>query len=235
MSDRFINSGTEVRLLDQYRESVRLKALLNSLIDGPSVTIQSALQQLKGRLDIDSMVGAQLDGIGSIIGRPRPFVLDFAEAGDAFEFKDIPNPSDPTRSFGSLTVPDSGGKFAALTGNILMADGDYRILLRAAIFSNTTAATVPDIEVYGTAVLGFPVTVVNTLNQISIQISGRLSPVQRTIIRETLVAAAGIGIDSISFGTSPDSFTFDGPSGTGFGSLTDPQVGSGFARLLSTV
>lgn len=232
MIERFDTSGTDARILNQYVASPQLKSLLKGLIDGPSQNIRDVLSQLRGRLDIDAMDGAQLDGIGSIIGRPRPFVLDFAEAGDAFEFTDQMGVSVPEKAFGSLPFPNFGGKFASITANVPMGDTDYRVLLRATIFSNTTAATVQDIERFGSAVLGVLVTVVNTHTQISVQIDGRVSPVQRKIIRATLEAAAGIGIDSFSFGTSPDSFTFDGPSGTGFGSLTDPQVGSGFTRLL---
>lgn len=233
MADRFDQSGTNVRLLDQYRESEKLKALLTALIDGPAQNIRDVMESLRGRLDIDTMSGVQLDRIGDIIGRPRPFVLDFAEAGDALEFTDVGGAQGTAKGFSSLQSPDQGGRFVTGVTNAPMDDFDYRFLLKAQIFANTTAATVEDIELYGTTVLQIPVTVVNSHTQISVQIAGRLSPVQQGIIRDTLQAAAGIGIDSISFGTSVDSFTFDGPSGTGFGSLAQPETGSGFTRLLS--
>ena len=228
-----------------------LVALLKVLIDTPYTNLSAAFGQLRGRLDIDTMDGVQLDGIGQILGQPRPQVLDFAEAGTAFEFSEDglsgsawddagvwddagtwSDGSDPNKAFSSLDAPDQGGRFAGLTTNQLMGDVDYRVLLRARILANTTAATIPDLEAYGTAVLGVPVRVVNGLGQISITVTGRLSPVIRGVFQETMQAAAGVGIISFTYGVSPDSFTFDGPGGTGFGATNQPKSGSGFARLL---
>lgn len=137
------------------------------------------------------------------------------------------------KGFASLQSPDQGGQFVSDVTNTPMGDSDYRLLLKAQIFSNTTAATVGDIELYGSTILGVPVEVVNSLYAITVQIPGRLSPVQKGIIRDTLEAAAGIAIDSVTFGSKTDSFRFDGPDGTGFGSLAESQDGSGFVRLLS--
>lgn len=232
-TSRFDQSGTDVRLLDQYRESTNLKALLKALVDAPSHNIRDVLESLRGRLDIDAMSGVQLDLIGDIIGRPRPFVLDFAESGDAFEFTDVTSGSTAAKGFSSLNSSDQGGGFVTDVTNAGMSDLDYRFLLKAQIFANTTAATVEDIERYGATILGTPVRVVNSHTSIGVQVAGRLTPVQKGIIRDTLQAAAGIAIESITFGVSSDSFTFDGPSGSGFGSLVEPEVGSGFARLLS--
>lgn len=260
--DRFDISGTDARLIDQYAESSDLKALLHSLIDGPSRDLRDVFTALKKRLDIDEMRGANLDRIGDIIGRPRPLALDFAEDGTAFEFSGLTGtsgapltfdsdplefngdpivvmavtvgPSDPVKAFSSLGNPDQGGRFVGLTTNAFMGDQDYRVLLKAQIYANTTAATVEDIERYGETILGTPVTVVNTNIAISVQIAGRVSPVLRGVVKDTLEAAAGVRIDSISFGAAAaaDAFTFDGPSGTGFGAIGQPEVGSGFVRLL---
>lgn len=233
MADRFEQSGTEVRLLDQYRESMNLKALLRSLVDYPGQNVRDVFDSLRGRLDIDAMAGVQLDRIGDIIGRPRPLVLDFSESGDAFEFTDTVSGSLAAKGFSSLDIPDQGGRFVSNVTNATLGDRDYRFLLKAQIFANTTAATVEDIEQYGSTVLNIPIRVVNSNYAISVQIVGKLTPVKKRIIHDTLEAAAGIAIDSITFGGTVDSFTFDGPVGTGFGSLAAPQVGDGFTRLLS--
>ena len=250
---RALQVGTDSRLLDQYKGSPKLVALLKALIDTPYQELSAALGQLRGRLDIDTMSGLQLDGIGQILGQPRPQVLDFAEAGQAFEFIEDGmagtvwddtgtwddagtwvDGSDPNKAFSSLDAPDQGGRFAGLATNQLMGDADYRVLLRARILANTTAATIPDLEAYGTAVLGVPVRVVNGLGQISITVTGRLSPVIRGVFQETIQAAAGVGIIDFVYGVAADAFTFDGPGGTGFGATDQPKSGSGFARLLQS-
>lgn len=257
--DRLDILGVENRLLDQYRDSDDLRSLLTALIDGPRASVQDALIALRSRLDIDAMTGVQLDGIGSIIGRPRPFVLDFAEAGTAFEFTQTDGVawimgagvwddsllwddsatwrddslSVPEKGFSSLQAPDSGGRFASLGTNTPMSDADYRVLLKATILRNTTAATVPDLEAYGEALIGAPVRVVNSLYEITIEIAGRLSPVLRGVVQDSMQAAAGIRIAAFTYGVAADAFRFDS-NGTGFGQIGTAQTGSGFARLLQS-
>jgi hypothetical protein len=102
--ERFDIAGVDRRVLEQYRASPRLLALLRALIDGPSAEVRAALVQLLGRLDIDAMEGVQLDLIGRIVGRPRPDVFDPILVQDSgfFEFRDTSDPNDPDFGFDSL-------------------------------------------------------------------------------------------------------------------------------------
>jgi hypothetical protein len=102
--ERFDIAGVDGRVLEQYKASPRLLALLRALIDGPSAEVRAALVQLLGRLDIDAMEGVQLDLIGRIVGRPRPDVFDPILVQDSgfFEFRDTSDPNDPDLGFDSL-------------------------------------------------------------------------------------------------------------------------------------
>ncbi|MBT8410692.1 MAG: hypothetical protein KJP02_02700, partial [Octadecabacter sp.] len=58
--------------------------------------------------------------------------------------------------------------------------------------------------------------------------------VVRGIIQDTLQAAAGVRIDSFTYGARADAFQFDGGTGTGFGEIGTAQTGGGFTRLLQS-
>lgn len=75
MSERWGITGTDNRLLDQYRESENIKALFRSILDNPTSAIRAAMESLYARLSIQQSEGAQLDGIGDIVGAPRPLAL----------------------------------------------------------------------------------------------------------------------------------------------------------------
>jgi len=91
-------------VLEQYKASPRLLALLEALVDGPAGDVKAALIQLLGRLDIDAMEGVQLDLIGRIVGRSRPDVFDPILVQDTgfFEFRAIADANDPDLGFDAL-------------------------------------------------------------------------------------------------------------------------------------
>jgi len=101
MSERWDITGVDNRILNQYRDSPNLLALLRVLIDTPNDELRAAFESLLTRLDIDASVGIQLDLIGTIVGRPRPTVLDPLLVQDEgfFEFRDINDPNDPDLGF----------------------------------------------------------------------------------------------------------------------------------------
>lgn len=104
MSERWDITGVNKRILEQYRASPNLLALFKALIDDPHSELRAAFEALLGRLNIDAMEGVQLDGIGAIIGRPRPTVLDpiLVQGEGFFEFRDTLDPNDPDLGFDSL-------------------------------------------------------------------------------------------------------------------------------------
>jgi len=74
-AERWDITGTDQRLLDQYRDSPLLKALIKALVDSPIADLRGAFESLYGRLAIATSEGVQLDKIGTIVGAPRPNAL----------------------------------------------------------------------------------------------------------------------------------------------------------------
>ena len=254
--------------------------MLRVLIDAPNDELRAAFESLLTRLDIDASEGIQLDLIGTIVGRPRPTVLDpiLVQGEGFFEFRDTNDtnapdlgfdsligvgddvftfiedgdPSSTRRGFGS-TTETIGGLMRSLEGIIMpepvqrdfegapfrgieelpaMSDPDYRELLRAAIFANTSGASVPELEFYGQFVLGANVTIVNGFTEIDLEFPRRLTTQERAIIDETLLPAAGIRIRSVKVAFGEGAFGFAGnPANTGFGAIGEDQIGAGFARV----
>ena len=280
MSERWNITGVNNRILEQYRDSPNLLALLRALIDDPNSELRAAFEALPTRLDIDASQGIQLDLIGAIIGRPRPTVLDpiLVQGEGFFEFRDTLDPNDPDLGFDSLvgvgddtftfiedgdpsstrrgfgaTTEEIGGLFKSLEGIVMpepvsrnfegapfrgleelpaMEDPDYRELLKAVIFLNTSGASVPELEFYGRFVLGVTVTVVNGFTEIDLEFAKRLTIQERAIIDATLLPAAGIRVRTVKVAFGEGAFGFGGnPANTGFGAIGEDQIGAGFARV----
>lgn len=185
----FAQAGTQRRLMNQYQDSPRLSALLESLIDEPSAEIRAAFESLYTRLSIDESRGVQLDRIGYIVGQARPGSL----TASPFEFIDA-DPNDPDKGFGSTGAPGSGGAFAGVNQTFQMTDADYRILLRAAIYRNSAGATIPDLERYAQLVVDADVVIVPSVGRIDVGFTRTLSTQERQIIEETMRPAAGIAL-----------------------------------------
>ncbi|BBO74388.1 hypothetical protein DSCW_18050 [Desulfosarcina widdelii] len=64
-------ADAQARLLMQYRHSPNIAALIQALYGQPVQGVEDAVASLTGRLSIDDSEGAQLDGIGRIVGTPR--------------------------------------------------------------------------------------------------------------------------------------------------------------------
>jgi hypothetical protein len=235
--ERFDIAGTDARVLDQYRNSPRVLALLRALIDEPAGELRAAFVQLLGRLNIDAMEGVQLDLIGRIVGRSRPDVFDPILVQDEgfFEFRGLEDASDPDLGFDSL-INDGrrfeGAPFRSVDGVPLMSDPDYRELLKATIFLNNANATVQELETYGSFVLGTTVSVVNGFTVVDLEVAKRLSIQERKILDATLLPAAGIRIGNIRVADGEGAFGFaGGDRTTGFGAVGEEQIGAGFARV----
>ena len=366
MSERWDITGVDQRILDQYRDSPNLLALLRALADVPNDELRAAFESLLTRLDIDASVGIQLDLIGAIIGRSRPTVLDpllvqgegffefreiadlndadrgfdrllgvgddvftfvgFSGVGqdvfrfdglvdvgeDSFEFAGLdefgdPDPGSERKGFGEIgdtagglfreiagiimpepvarfgdgddlrvgfgeigdtiggllssiegfvlpagALPDAsnirrglgaltetiGGLLRSIDGIVVpsdaqrefegapfrgiealpsMTDPDYRELLRATIFLNTSGASVPELEFYGQFVLGVTVTVVNGFTKIDLEFPRRLTIQEQAIIDATFLPAAGIRKRAVKYASGEGAFGFVGNDrNTGF-------------------
>ena len=125
----------ESRLASQFKEAVNLINFIRTLLNG-SDELEIVFDDLINKRAIDTAEGEQLDNIGEIVGQPRVAIL--AEDVLYFGFTGFPN----AQSFGDDGDPGVGGRFRsqveAETGDTLIADPEYRTLLRARIIKNTT-------------------------------------------------------------------------------------------------
>lgn len=91
----FVQLGLE-RQLSQFRYSPNLNALI-SLLLSPYADLQHSLKQMLLERNIDTAIGRQLDGVGDIVGMPRPFTkmngdwyFGFTEQSKAKAFSQAP-------------------------------------------------------------------------------------------------------------------------------------------------
>lgn len=198
-----MSSSTD-RLLWQYRDKPNILALIRSYLTEFD-EISDVLTALQTRLDIDASIGAQLDGIGEIVGQPRPGTV-YIDDDDVFSFD---GPGDG-KGFSGINRPDIGGRFNSVDGLIVgdMPDGEYRVLLRAAIFATAGYSTLEHIAEYCQAVLGDGVRVHEGVGFVSISVPRPISSVEVQLIRQTIPLAAGVRLGYVSYAV--DTVTGDG-------------------------
>lgn len=64
------------RLIQQYKDSANLKSLIEDLFGTQVQEIENIFWDLLSRLDINTMIGTQLDNIGTIVGQARNGQID---------------------------------------------------------------------------------------------------------------------------------------------------------------
>jgi hypothetical protein len=224
------NKGTG-RLAYQFEGSTNLKAFIQAFVEEFNELEISGLQLLNERY-LDTAVGVQLDGIGEIVGLPRPErPIDVA---GAFGFLE----DETALGYGDLNDSSVGGFYwDGITPTVPINDDLYRLLIRAKIIQNQTAMTVDD-----------------TLRLISFMFSGvkvrywqnaYLEPTYEifknlTLFEESLLPDLPvlIGIEKafyviVSDEDAENTFSFDEDStGKGYGDLTDPDVGGFYSRII---
>jgi hypothetical protein len=137
-----MSNYVERRIIQQYKESPDLVALLDSFIDNGQPDVMKALQDMSQRLDIDAMSGINLDLIGEIIGFPRPVSLgdeaEYIEQVFAYS-SDGSVELDTQRGYGF-------GEYAASQEFPPMPDDDYRRFLKVKIIRNNSNKTILDCQ-----------------------------------------------------------------------------------------
>lgn len=216
------------RLAFQFKESHKLKDLISVQLDGFQ-TLDNTFNDLLDNRLLDNAIGQQLDGIGEILGYPRPFLS--VDVQNVFGFF-----SDPT-ALGFTDINDTtlGGNFVEFAATRQLAnDETYRKLLKAKAVINRTSMTVEE-----------------TLDMLSIMFDGtrvrytlptNLEPTY-TIERVLTTAEIGlidvlpklIGIDNITYVTIDtfSQFGFDGdPDALGFTDINNIELGGNFASII---
>lgn len=184
------------RLLDQYSDSPNVINLVD--VFAGVTDLQGAFDAMQLRLSIDDMEGYQLDRIGFIVGRPRPFLTSDNDESFAFEgagglgFNEgvwrsstyIPNSSDPAD------------------------DGTYRRFLRAAILRNYSNGSMPDIVRFIDLALDKRPIILNRVGYIEINFPTQVLSYEVDLLQNNLPLAAGIGIE-INDNVPPETLDLD--------------------------
>lgn len=226
MSD-IISKGL-ARLANQFDGSENLKSFLESFLNEFQELENSGLQLLNERY-LDTAVGAQLDGIGEIVGVDRPY--GSVDTVGAFGFLT----DDTARGFGEINYQELGGNFVKYGENlVLIGDDLYRTVIRAKIIKNQTATVVDDT----TRLISFMFGGIEVRYFLYENLSPKysigkiISPLEIFLLSQIPIL---IGLEDIDFYLCYDevSFSFFGDiSGFGFGDLYDSDVGGGFAKLI---
>lgn len=142
------------RLAYQYRDSTKLKALIDLLV-GEVVLIRDAIVTMESIRRIDTAEGDGLDIIGEILGQPRELwgivALEFFALHDG-----LGGPA--AEGFGDLSDASAGRRFRSVNeaeaANRALGDSEYRKLLHAKVLRNRSQARPEDIIDSIHAVLG---------------------------------------------------------------------------------
>ncbi len=216
------------RLAFQFNNSEKLKDLIETqLIDFQE--LDNTFNDLLNNRSLDTAIGIQLDGIGQILGLPRPLLpIDVVGTFGFF--------SDPTsKSFGDINDPLIGGNFVDFSATRQIANDDtYRKLLKAKAVINRSSMTVEE-----------------TLDMVSLMFDNarvrytlptNLNPVYtiEKVLDATEIGLIGllptlIGIDNVSYiSTSAfDAFGFsDDPDAKGFTDINDLSLGGNLASII---
>jgi Protein of unknown function (DUF2612) len=130
------------RVALQYQASARFRAFLLALLAQPA-DIEAALDGVAAVADIDLAEGVNLDAIGDIVGVSRvvPGVIQVGFFGFADTLAALP--------FGEEGNASTGGRFRdedeSETDTSVLADPEYRLLIRARIVRNHARGTNEDI------------------------------------------------------------------------------------------
>jgi hypothetical protein len=215
------------RIATQYTESQRFLAYVRALLDS-SAELEAVLQKVAEQSDIDIAEGVNLDVIGEIVGVSR--ILPYSIAVRFFGFEGQPGGD----VFGEEGVLGIGSRFRdelePETATSVLADPEYRLLIRAKIVKNHAHGTNEDI-LQGLAYLfNAPRTVVEDLGGMAIGVAiGRQLTFQEkalVTVLDILPRPAGVRINWRATFDSANYFGFDGqPGALSFGEEGQPTVG----------
>lgn len=176
------------KLISQFQGKTILGALLESLAEEMSEILQ-AFDDLANKRWIDTGEGKQLDGIGEIVGRDR--LIANAIALPFFGFIDQP----AALGFEVGKFRDTGESWQAST---ILSDYEYRPILWAKVFKNTTDGTTNEVIRSLCAVFKVDTIVVDDVGnaKINIGIGRKLERSEIVLMRaySLLIRAGGVGM-----------------------------------------
>ena len=225
---------------EQFKKKPVFDRYLRLMLSG-MIEAQEVLRQLQQQRSIDTAVGAQLDVIGEIVGRPRGLIS--SELFNYFGFDGHPLAD----SYASLNDPTVGSPWYSLGGPVgisrVPSDEEYRLILKAKIIKNRTLARPDDvIDAYKFLFGASRVTIIeNTTGPAMAQIGiGKiLTNVERGLLFDLggtgtlLPKPVGVAYTYTEFDANRV-FALEGfPGGMGPGDISDPSTGGILSNLIT--
>lgn len=226
------------RITEQFKDKPVLDKYIRLMI-GEWDEMQGVVKDLQQLRSIDTAVGAQLDIIGDIVGRPRGLVT--AELFTYFGFQGAALAG----SYASLTDPTVGAPWYSLNAPTGVSrepsDEEYRIILKAKIIKNRTMARPEDvIAAYQFLFSAGQVTIDEYAPaKVRIGIGKILSNVERGLLFDLggagtlLPKTVGVNYTYSEFQTGRVFATEGFPGGTGVGDLNDPTAGGILSNIIT--
>jgi hypothetical protein len=206
--------------LAQYPDGTRLEAFARALY-APAQVLQSALKALYDERWLDTAVGAQLDGIGEIVGQSR--VIDDVFFVTFFGFLGQPN----VGGFGinGEATPGSGRlrhqEEPNIGGSTTLLDAEYRKLLYWKIALNNGHGTAPEIAAAVRSIFDATIVRVADLGNAKIAVyfntTPEANPAFLTNPARWIPKLAGVGIEVLITTPSDHPFGFSNQGLYGFG------------------
>lgn len=129
-------------ITSEHRDKPKFAALVNLLANGVG-DIGAAIKSLPQAFDLDVAIGKQLDVVGQWVGQSRTITDVLIVGFFGFEDDVVALP------FGEEGDPSIGGRFyeegEAFSGTSVLADPEYRTILRAKIIRNHYNGTADEI------------------------------------------------------------------------------------------
>jgi hypothetical protein len=226
------------RITDQFKGKPIMDKYLRLMIDGKG-ELQDVMEDVMTLRSIDTAVGAQLDVIGIIVGRPRGLVS--AELFTYFGF----DGATQAGSFGSITDPSIGAPWYSIGAPTQRSrepsDEEYRIILKSKIIKNRTLSRPEDvIEAYKFLFNANQVTITEQgYASVLIGIGKILTATERGLLfgldgaGTLLPKTVGVEYNYSEFQTDRVFATEGFPGGMGTGDLNDPAAGGILSNLIT--
>lgn len=226
------------RITDQFKGKPIMDKYLQLMLQG-KLDLQVVMKDVMTLRSIDTAVGAQLDVIGIIIGRPRGLV-----SADVFTFFGFDGAAQ-AGSFGSVTDPSVGAPWYSIGAPTQDArppsDEEYRLILKAKIIKNRTLSRPEDIIEAYKFLFGASQVTITELGHAAVRIGiGKiLSSVERGLLFDLagvgslLPKTVGVAYTYSEFQSNRVFATEGFPGGVGTGDLNDPSAGGILSNLIT--
>ncbi|ATN92788.1 hypothetical protein QGX11_gp025 [Pseudomonas phage PPSC2] len=235
-SVEFLNVARS-RVTEQFKNKRIYDKYLQMLLSG-KVELQNVIKDTMQLRSIDSAVGAQLDVIGEIVGRPRGLVTS-----DIFTYFGFEGALQG-ESFSSTTDPTAGGQWYSLDAPTGISrepsDEEYRLILKAKIIKNRTLARPEDVIAAYKFLFGASQVTIEETNaaEVRIGIGKILNNVERGLLFDLVGAGqllpkpVGVSYVYTEFQAGRVFATEGFPGAMGTGDLNDPSVGGFLSNLI---